>query len=55
MKIKKVIYVIMIITGILIEKYGLESTNQDLEKIFGAGAIIFGTVNIVIDYLFKRK
>ena len=44
----------MIITGILVEKYGLNTNNPELEKYFGFGAISLGSFNIVIDY-FKNK
>jgi hypothetical protein len=53
--IKKVVYVMMIITGILVEKYGLNSGNPELEKYFGFGAISLGSFNIVLDYFKKPK
>lgn len=53
--IKKVAYVMMIITGILVEKYGLNSGNPELEKYFGFGAISLGSFNIVLDYFRKPK
>ena len=54
-KIKELIYLMMILTGILIEKYGLHTTNPHLEKMFGWGAISLGSINIVLDYLKKPK
>lgn len=54
MKIKQIIYVMFIITGILIEKYGLQSGNLEMEKYFGFGAISLGVFNLVLDY-FKKK
>lgn len=44
----------MILTGILIEKYGL-STNNPLEPLFGGAMIGLGALNIVIDYIKKPK
>jgi hypothetical protein len=55
MKIKTIIYVVMILTGILIEKYGINSTNPELEKYFGFGIITLGSFNIVLDYLKNKK
>ena len=49
MKIKQIIYVMFIITGILIEKYGLQSGNPEMEKYFGFGATIF-----IIEYESNR-
>ena len=54
MKLKQIIYVMFIITGILMEKYGLHSGNPQLEKYFGLGAISLGAFNLVLDY-FKKK
>ena len=54
-KIKEIIYIMMIITGILVEKYGLNTTNPQLEKYFGWGAISLGSINIVLDYFKKPK
>ena len=45
----------MILTGILVEKYGLNTTNPELEKYFGFGAISLGSFNIVLDYLKNNK
>ena len=54
-KAKEIIYVMMIVTGILVEKYGLNTTNPDLEKYFGWGAISLGSFNLVLDYFKKPK
>jgi len=54
MKLKQIIYVMFIITGILMEKYGLHTGNPQLEKYFGFGAIGLGSINLVLDY-FKKK
>ena len=51
--IKEIIYIMMIITGILIEKYGLKGANPELVKYFGWGAISLGSFNIVLDYFNK--
>jgi hypothetical protein len=48
-------HVMMIITGILIEKYGLNTGNPELEKMFGWGMISLGPINMVIDYIKKPK
>jgi hypothetical protein len=55
MKIRTLIYVMMILTGILIEKYGTNTANPELEKYFGFGIISLGSFNIIIDYLKKKK
>jgi hypothetical protein len=55
MKLKQIIYVMFIITGILIEKYGLKGANPELVKYFGFGAISLGSFNIVLDYIRKPK
>lgn len=44
-----------ILTGILIEKYGLKTNNPELEKYFGWGAISLGSFNIVLDYIKNKK
>ncbi len=44
-----------IITGILIEKYGLKGADPELTKYFGFGAISLGSFNIVLDYIRKPK
>jgi hypothetical protein len=55
MKIKQIIYGMMILTGILIEKYGLKGADPKLVKYFGFGAISLGLFNIVLDYIKKPK
>ena len=55
MKLKQIIYVMFILTGVLIEKYGLKGANPDLVKYFGWGAISLGSFNIVLDYIQKPK
>jgi len=54
-RIKEIIYIMLIITGILIERYGINSSNPELEKYFGWGVISLGSINLVIDYLKKPK
>lgn len=54
-KIKEIIYIMMIITGILVEKYGLHTSNPHLEKYFGWGAISLGSINLVLDYFKTPK
>ena len=54
-RIKEIIYLMMIITGILIEKYGIPNSNPQLEKYFGWGAISLGSINLIIDYFKKPK
>lgn len=54
-KIKEIVYITMIITGILIEKYGIPNSNPELEKFFGWGGISLGSINLVIDYFKKPK
>jgi hypothetical protein len=55
MKIKRIIYIMMILTGILIEKYGLQTDNVELEKYFGFGIISLGSFNIILDFLKNKK
>ena len=45
----------MIITGILVEKYGLHTNNPELETYFGFGAISLGSFNLILDYIRKPK
>ena len=45
----------MILTGILIEKYGIQGADPKLTEYFGWGAISLGSINIVIDYFKKPK
>ena len=54
-KMKEIIYIMMILTGILVEKYGLKGANPELVKYFGWGAISLGSFNIVLDYFKKPK
>ena len=53
--IREIIYIMMIITGILIERYGLGTANPELEKYFGWGAISLGSINIALDYFKTPK
>jgi hypothetical protein len=55
MNLRQIIYVMMIITGILIEKYGLKGVDPELVKYFGFGVISLGSFNIVLDYIRKPK
>jgi hypothetical protein len=55
MKLRQIIYGLMIVTGILIENYGLKGANPELVKYFGWGAISLGSFNIVLDYIRKPK
>lgn len=54
-RIKEIIYIMFIITGILVEKYGLGTNNPQLEKYFGWGAISLGSINMVLDYFKTPK
>jgi hypothetical protein len=54
-KIREICYLTMILTGILIEKYGIKGANPELVKYFGWGAISLGSINLVIDYFNKPK
>jgi hypothetical protein len=45
----------MILTGILIEKYGLKGADPELVKYFGWGVISLGSFNLVLDYIKKPK
>jgi hypothetical protein len=54
-KIKELCYIMMILTGILIEKYGLDTTNPHMEQMFGWGAISLGSINMVISYFKSKK
>lgn len=55
MKLRQIIYGLMIVTGILVEKYGLKGADPELVKYFGFGAISLGSFNIVLDYIRKPK
>jgi hypothetical protein len=54
-RIKEIIYIMMIITGILVEKYGIKGADPELVKYFGWGVISLGSFNIVLDYIRKPK
>jgi len=54
-KIKEICYIMMIITGIMIEKYGLQTNSPHLEQMFGWGAVSFGSINMVMSYFKSRK
>jgi len=45
----------MILAGMIIEKYGMDTSNPELEKYFGFGLISLGSLNIVLDHLRKNK
>jgi hypothetical protein len=45
----------MILTGILVEKYGLNGADPELVKYFGWGVISLGSFNLVLDYIRKPK
>lgn len=54
-RIKEIIYIMMILTGILVEKYGLRGADPELVKYFGWGVISLGSFNLVLDYIRKPK
>jgi hypothetical protein len=54
-KIREIVYIIMILTGILIERYGLKGADPELVKYFGWGAISLGSFNLILDYIRKPK
>ena len=54
-KIREIVYIMMILTGILIEKYGIKNADPELVKYFGWGAISLGSFNIILDYIRKPK
>jgi hypothetical protein len=54
-KIREIVYIMMILTGILVQKYGLKNADPELVKYFGWGAISLGSFNIVLDYIKNRK
>jgi len=54
-RIKEIIYIMMILTGILIEKYGLKGADPELVKYFGWGVVSLGSFNLVLDYIKKPK
>lgn len=55
MKIKKVIYIIFIIMGAIIEIYHLKLPDTPASHYFGIGSISYGSFSIIVDYLKKRK
>ena len=54
MKMKKAIYVMMIIMGAIIEIYDLKMDNP-LSAYFGGAAIGYGSFAIVVDYLKSKR
>jgi hypothetical protein len=54
-KIKELTYLMMILTGILIEKYGIKNANPELVKYFGWGAISLGSINMILSYFNQPK
>ena len=54
-KIREIVYIMMILTGLLIEKYGLKGADPELVKYFGWGIISLGSFNIVLDHIRKPK
>lgn len=54
MKIRTIIYSIVILTGILIFAFGL-NTNERLEHTFATLCISLGALNILIDLIKKLK
>ena len=54
MKIKQLIYWMMIIMGAITEIYGIKLDNP-LSGYFGGAAITYGGFSIVVDYLKKKK
>jgi len=54
-RIKEVIYIMMILTGILIERYGLKGADPELVRYFGFGIISLGSFNLVLDYIRRPK
>jgi hypothetical protein len=54
-RITEIISITMILTGILIEKYGLKGADPELVKYFGWGVISLGSFNLVLDYIRKPK
>jgi hypothetical protein len=54
-RIKEIIYIMMIVTGILVEKYGIKGADPELVKYFGWGVISLGSFNLVLDYIRRPK
>ena len=54
-KIREIVYIMMILTGILVERYGLKGADPEIVKYFGWGVISLGSFNLVLDYIRKPK
>jgi hypothetical protein len=54
MKIRRLVYFMMIAMGAVIEIYDLKSDNP-LSEYFGGAAITYGSFSIVVDYLKARR
>ncbi len=54
-KIREIVYIMMILTGILVERYGLKGADPELVKYFAWGSISLGSFNLVLDYIRKPK
>ena len=54
MKMRQLVYWMMIVMGAIIEIYDLKMDNP-LSAYFGAAAIGYGSFSIVVDYLKKKK
>jgi hypothetical protein len=54
MKIRQLVYWMMIVMGAIIEIYDLKMDNP-LSAYFGGAAIGYGSFSIVVDYLKKKK
>lgn len=51
---KWIVYLAVVVTGVLIFKYGLHG-NPVFEKIIAGTFVLFGGTNIVVDYTRKQK
>ena len=49
MKIREITAFMMIVTGILIEKFGLKTANPHLEEYFGIGSITIGVISLIVN------
>lgn len=54
MKMRQLVYWMMIVMGAIIEIYDLKMDNP-LSVYFGKAAIVYGSFSIVVDYLKKKK
>jgi hypothetical protein len=54
MKMRQLVYWMMIIMGAIIEIYDLKMDNP-ISAYFGGAAIAYGSFSIVVDYLKKKK